>query len=251
MKVYAWLIDLVHRRKNCPTGMISGWVQKVTEHRGTVLPLCVFSLLTSSVQTKYSHVMQGSTVSHNFHRPTPCTPSDSHFLRPIPTPSSWTPVPHPTRTWTRALCPPWIGRKRWWQTTACRTPWRRAKIKPKASMACWSHLHSLVLQRSDEATTWQRLIALLVNPYDSTEESPLYKISLLRGITLHRLQQYKSLNLLRSEVRGPRPEVRTMKYISITNSFNAHSCTAPGNDYNNDTAFTEINAQPEISPHQK
>ena len=35
MKVYAWLIDLIHCRKNCPTGMISGWVQKVTEHRGT------------------------------------------------------------------------------------------------------------------------------------------------------------------------------------------------------------------------
>ena len=35
MKVYAWLIDLNHRRRNCPTGMISGWVQKVTEHRGT------------------------------------------------------------------------------------------------------------------------------------------------------------------------------------------------------------------------
>ena len=36
MKVHAWLIDLIHRRKNCPTGMISGWVQKVTEHRGTI-----------------------------------------------------------------------------------------------------------------------------------------------------------------------------------------------------------------------
>ena len=36
MKVYAWLIDWIHRRKNCPTGMISGWVQKVTEHRGTI-----------------------------------------------------------------------------------------------------------------------------------------------------------------------------------------------------------------------
>ena len=36
MKVYAWLIDLIHRRKNCPTGMISGWVQKVTEHRRTI-----------------------------------------------------------------------------------------------------------------------------------------------------------------------------------------------------------------------
>ena len=36
MKVYAWLIDLIHRRKNCPTGMIPGWVQKVTEHRGTI-----------------------------------------------------------------------------------------------------------------------------------------------------------------------------------------------------------------------
>ena len=30
MKVYAWLIDLIRRRKNCPTGVISGWV---TEHR--------------------------------------------------------------------------------------------------------------------------------------------------------------------------------------------------------------------------
>ena len=35
MEDYAWLIDLIHRRKNCPAGMISGWVQKVTEHRGT------------------------------------------------------------------------------------------------------------------------------------------------------------------------------------------------------------------------
>ena len=31
-----WLIDLIHRRKKFPTGMISGWVQKVTEHRGTI-----------------------------------------------------------------------------------------------------------------------------------------------------------------------------------------------------------------------
>ena len=36
MKVYAWLIDLVHCRKNCPTEMISGWVQKATEHCGTI-----------------------------------------------------------------------------------------------------------------------------------------------------------------------------------------------------------------------
>ena len=34
MKVYAWLIDLIHRRENCPTGMISGRVQKVTQHNG-------------------------------------------------------------------------------------------------------------------------------------------------------------------------------------------------------------------------
>ena len=36
MKVYAWLIDLIHGRKNCPRGMISGWVEKGTEHRGTL-----------------------------------------------------------------------------------------------------------------------------------------------------------------------------------------------------------------------
>ena len=35
LEVYAWLIDLIHRRKNCPMGMISGWVQKATEHSGT------------------------------------------------------------------------------------------------------------------------------------------------------------------------------------------------------------------------
>ena len=35
-KVCAWLIDLIHRRKNCSTGMISGWVQKVTEHRWVI-----------------------------------------------------------------------------------------------------------------------------------------------------------------------------------------------------------------------
>ena len=36
MEVYAWLIDLIRRRKNCPTGMIFGWVQKVTQHHGTI-----------------------------------------------------------------------------------------------------------------------------------------------------------------------------------------------------------------------
>ena len=35
IKVYAWLIDLIHHRKNGPTGVISGWVQKGIEHRGT------------------------------------------------------------------------------------------------------------------------------------------------------------------------------------------------------------------------
>ena len=29
-----WLIDLIHCRKNCPTGMISGWVQQGTQHDG-------------------------------------------------------------------------------------------------------------------------------------------------------------------------------------------------------------------------
>ena len=40
MKIYAWLIDLIHRRKNCPAGMISGWVQKVTQHNGMIQ--CLF-----------------------------------------------------------------------------------------------------------------------------------------------------------------------------------------------------------------
>ena len=42
MKVYAWLIDLIHCRKNCPTGMISGWIQKVTEHCGTIQYINLF-----------------------------------------------------------------------------------------------------------------------------------------------------------------------------------------------------------------
>ena len=32
MKVYAWLIDFAHFRKNCPTGIIPEWMHKVTEH---------------------------------------------------------------------------------------------------------------------------------------------------------------------------------------------------------------------------
>ena len=45
MKVYAWLIDLIHGRKNCPTGMIAGWVQKVTEHRRTKQCIIIDRLL--------------------------------------------------------------------------------------------------------------------------------------------------------------------------------------------------------------
>ena len=55
MKVYAWLIDLIHRRKNCPTGMISGWVQKVTEHRGTI-QYCLDAAVGWPLQTGYFQV---------------------------------------------------------------------------------------------------------------------------------------------------------------------------------------------------
>ena len=34
MKVYAWLIDFAHFRRNCPTGIIPEWMQKVTQHNG-------------------------------------------------------------------------------------------------------------------------------------------------------------------------------------------------------------------------
>ena len=50
-----WLIDLIHRRKNCPMGMISGWVQKVTEHRGTNSTMSIF------VQKKWKNVTTYST----------------------------------------------------------------------------------------------------------------------------------------------------------------------------------------------
>ena len=36
MKVHAWLVDFAHCRENCPTGMISGWVRKVTQHNGVI-----------------------------------------------------------------------------------------------------------------------------------------------------------------------------------------------------------------------
>ena len=51
LKVYPWLIDLIHCRKNCPTGMISGWVRKVTEHRGTIqyLPVDVSRYVPSVI----------------------------------------------------------------------------------------------------------------------------------------------------------------------------------------------------------
>ena len=53
MKVYAWLIDLVHRRKNCPTGMISGWIQTVTEHRETIQCMCYVIHTVCSLSTIY------------------------------------------------------------------------------------------------------------------------------------------------------------------------------------------------------
>ena len=66
MKVYAWLIDLIHRRKNCPTGMISGWVQKVTEHRGTI-PVLVLKRWTTwtseMIITVSSAIRNGCRVS--------------------------------------------------------------------------------------------------------------------------------------------------------------------------------------------
>ena len=36
IRVYAWLIDLIYRRKNCPTGMTSGRVQKVAQQNGII-----------------------------------------------------------------------------------------------------------------------------------------------------------------------------------------------------------------------
>ena len=36
MKVYAWLIDFAHGRKNGPTGIIPEWMQKVTQHSGVM-----------------------------------------------------------------------------------------------------------------------------------------------------------------------------------------------------------------------
>ena len=36
MEVYAWLIDLIHRQKNCPRGWFSGGSKKRSKHRGTI-----------------------------------------------------------------------------------------------------------------------------------------------------------------------------------------------------------------------
>ena len=60
MKVYAWLIDLIHRRKNCPPGMISGWVQKVTEHRESFWHIFLLLLLNSQ------YLVRPENVRHHF-----------------------------------------------------------------------------------------------------------------------------------------------------------------------------------------
>ena len=62
MKGHAWLIDLIHCWENCPTGMLSGWVQKVIEHCGTVQYIEGF--------TNYDFVVALQIIYH---------PTDSHL----------------------------------------------------------------------------------------------------------------------------------------------------------------------------
>ena len=79
MKVYSWLIDLIHRRKNCPTGMISGWVQKVTDHRrgDTVIRILCCLWMNLRCICEYStwlHML--FTTDAVFIQESNCTPSD-------------------------------------------------------------------------------------------------------------------------------------------------------------------------------
>ena len=48
-----WLIDLIHGRKHCLTGMISGWVLKVTEHRGTTQYVLYYILHFLTIRLAY------------------------------------------------------------------------------------------------------------------------------------------------------------------------------------------------------
>ena len=47
MRVYAWLIDFAHFRENCPTGIITEWMQKVTqpERDDTVFDIFMHNML--------------------------------------------------------------------------------------------------------------------------------------------------------------------------------------------------------------
>ena len=83
MKVYAWLIDLIHRRKNCPTGMISGWVQKVTQHNGIIqytpkqLPLVI-------------RVIRGQAIFEDRATSSRQWKGSGCYFQPLATASSWT-----------------------------------------------------------------------------------------------------------------------------------------------------------------
>ena len=108
MKVYAWLIDLIHRRRNCPMGMISGWVQKVTQHNGIIQCASFFSLLRKfEIWMKFfSAVSIAKPPSASTSSPTPTNPS------PIPWPF---PAIHPSSShpWPRCSPCPSASPVRW------------------------------------------------------------------------------------------------------------------------------------------
>ena len=92
-----WLIDLIHCRKNCPTGTISGWVQKVTEHRGTV-QYGSYLKHTLLRQTGYTAVVHSrGSRSRGWKIPAPCT-----FAPPVCRRRKWRSSPDIPR---RRQCP--------------------------------------------------------------------------------------------------------------------------------------------------
>ena len=58
IEVYSWLIDWMQCMKNCLMGMISGWVQKLTEHRGQSKYMYVLQLTEAQIQTLFSIFFQ-------------------------------------------------------------------------------------------------------------------------------------------------------------------------------------------------
>ena len=66
MKFYAWLIDFIDFRENCPTGVIPEWMQKVTQHNGIIQCSFIFSWKFSRDETVNFNIIRPVVVRKFF-----------------------------------------------------------------------------------------------------------------------------------------------------------------------------------------